>query len=83
MHNSKVSLYWRQVSVACNRIQHLEVSQGPLERHLGLATLSVFTAGTLGSDMKLPGLKLQTATNMKFHLLDKINAEELDVDESL
>ena len=76
-------IYWRQVSVACNRIQHMEVSQGPLERYLGLATLSVFTAGTLGSDMKLPGLKLETATNIKSRLLDKINAEELAADESL
>lgn len=76
-------IYWRQVSVACNRIQHIEVSQGPFERHLGLATLSVFTAGTLGSDMKLPGLKLETATKIKARLLDKINAEELEADESL
>jgi uncharacterized protein len=76
-------MYWRQVSVACNRIQHLEVSQGPLERYLGLATLSVFTAGTLGSDMKLPGLKLESAQKIKVRLLNKINAEEIDSDESL
>ncbi len=76
-------MYWRQVSVACNRIQHLEVSQGPLERYLGLATLSVFTAGTLGSDMKLPGLTLESAQKIKARLLNKINAEEIDSDESL
>jgi membrane protein YdbS with pleckstrin-like domain len=76
-------MYWRQVSVACNRIQHLEVSQGPLERYLGLATLSVFTAGTLGSDMKLPGLTLESAQKIKARLLNKINAEEIESDESL
>lgn len=76
-------VYWRQVSVACNRIQHLEVSQGPLERYLGLATLSVFTAGTMGSDMKLPGLQLEAAQKIKARLLNKINAEEIESDESL
>lgn len=75
-------LYWRQISVACNRIQHLEVSQGPLERYFGLAKLKIFTAGTLGSDMSLPGVKLETAQQIKSTLLKKINSEEMD-DESL
>jgi uncharacterized protein len=76
-------MYWRQVSIACNRIQHLEVSQGPVERYLDLATLTVFTAGTMGSDMKLPGLRLATAQKIKAQLLNKINAEEIESDESL
>jgi uncharacterized protein len=76
-------LYWRHLAISCNRIQHLEVTQGPIERYLGLGCLVVYTAGTMGSDMKLPGLALETAQKMKAQLLKKINAEEVESDESL
>ncbi|MBK8188299.1 MAG: PH domain-containing protein [Cellvibrio sp.] len=76
-------LYWRHLAISCNRIQHLEVTQGPLERYLGLGCLVVYTAGTMGSDMKLPGLALETAQKIKAQLLKKINAEEIESDESL
>ncbi len=76
-------LYWRHLAISCNRIQHLEVSQGPIERYLGLGRLVVYTAGTMGSDMKLPGLALETAQTIKAQLLKKINAEEIESDESL
>jgi membrane protein YdbS with pleckstrin-like domain len=48
---------WRQaVAVPRSRVQHIDVSQGPLERSYGLATLSVYTAGTQYSRVDLPGL---------------------------
>jgi membrane protein YdbS with pleckstrin-like domain len=48
---------WREVvAVPRSRVQHIDVSQGPLERSYGLATLSVFTAGTHYSKVDLPGL---------------------------
>ena len=38
---------WRQaVVVPRSRVQHIDVSQGPIERSYGLATLSIHTAGT-------------------------------------
>lgn len=76
-------LYWRHLSIASNRIQHLEVTQGPIERYLGLSSLVIYTAGTMGSDMKLPGLRLETAQTIKARLLKKINAEEIDAHEDL
>ena len=76
-------LYWRHLAISCNRIQHIEVTQGPIERYFGLGCLVVYTAGTMGSDMKLPGLALETAQKMKAQLLKKINAEEIESDESL
>jgi membrane protein YdbS with pleckstrin-like domain len=48
---------WRQtVAVPRSRVQHIDVSQGPLERSYGLGTLSVYTAGTQYSKVDLPGL---------------------------
>lgn len=76
-------LFWKMVSVSINRIQHLEVRQGPIERRFGLATLVIYTAGTQGSDLKVPGLTLAKAQQLKTKLLDNINAEEADVVEPL
>lgn len=76
-------LFWKMVSVSCNRIQHLEVRQGPIERRFGLAVLIIYTAGTQGSDLKIPGLRFVKAQQLKSQLLNNINAEEADVAESL
>jgi len=76
-------LFWKMVSVSCNRIQHLEVRQGPIERRFGLAVLIIYTAGTQGSDLKIPGLTLTKAQQLKSQLLNNINAEEADVAEPL
>ncbi|GGY80392.1 hypothetical protein GCM10011613_26770 [Cellvibrio zantedeschiae] len=76
-------LFWKLVSVSTNRIQHLEVSQGPVERSYGLATLVIYTAGTQGSDLKIPGLNIVKAQQLKSQLLNSINAEEADLEESL
>ena len=40
-------VYWRVViNVPRSRVQHIDVSQGPIERRYGLGTLIVYTAGT-------------------------------------
>ena len=76
-------MFWQLVSIAHNRIQHLEVRQGPVERHYGLASLIIYTAGTLGSDLIIPGLTLAQAQQLKSQLLNSINAEALDVNEPI
>lgn len=39
--------FWRsEVLVPRSRVQHLDIERGPIERHFGLATLIVHTAGT-------------------------------------
>jgi len=62
-------VYWRTVTnVPRSRIQHTDVSQGPLERRHGLGTLVVYTAGTQHSEMSLPGLEFATAQRIRAHL---------------
>lgn len=69
--------WWRNTtSVAINRIQHLEVTQGPLERMLRLSKLVLYTAGGSQSDLKLPGLDPDTAHRLKMQLLHQITQEE-------
>ena len=63
-------VYWRTVTnIPKSRIQHTDVSQGPLERRHGLGTLVVYTAGTQHSQVKLPGLAFATAQRIRGHLL--------------
>jgi uncharacterized protein len=63
---------WREaVAVPRSRVQHIDVSQGPLERSYGLATLSIYTAGTRYSKVDLPGLDHAVALALRDGLLPK------------
>jgi len=63
---------WRQqVVVPKSRVQHIDVSQGPVERSYGLATLSIHTAGTEYSKVDLPGLAHAVALTIRDALLPK------------
>ena len=61
---------WRRITaVSRSRVQHTDVSQGPLERNFGLARLHIFTAGTDHSKVTLHGLDHATALAIRDHLL--------------
>ena len=63
-------VYWRTTAnVPRSRVQHTDVSQGPLERRYGLGTLIVYTAGTQHSQVKLRGLDVAVARRIRAHLL--------------
>ena len=57
---------WRtDTIVPFNRIQHIDVAQGPLQRLFDLSTLIVHTAGTHNSIVSLPGLATADAEAMR------------------
>lgn len=61
---------WRAViNVPRSRVQHTDVSQGPLERGHGLGTLVIYTAGTDHSRVDLHGLAHEVALAIRDHLL--------------
>ena len=63
-------VYFRAVTtVPRSRVQHTDVSQGPLQRRFGLATLTVHTAGTENAEVELPGLSHEVALKIRDHLL--------------
>jgi membrane protein YdbS with pleckstrin-like domain len=65
-------VYWRTiVNVPTSRVQHTDVSQGPLERTHGLGTLVIYTAGTDHSRVDLPGLAHERALQIREHLLPR------------
>lgn len=47
------------------RIQHVDTQRGPLERALGLSTLVVYTAGSRGADVSIPGLRTDVAADLQ------------------
>jgi membrane protein YdbS with pleckstrin-like domain len=47
------------------RIQHVDTSRGPIERLLGLSTLVVYTAGSRGADVSIPGLTPEEASDLQ------------------
>lgn len=47
------------------RIQHVDTSRSPLERALGLSTLVVYTAGSRGADVSVPGLTPSEASDLQ------------------
>ena len=66
----RTGVLWRTVLVVPrSRVQHIDVSQGPLERSYGLGTLVIYTAGTAHSQVSLPGLEHSMALWLRDHLL--------------
>lgn len=63
-------LYWRKtVMLAFNRVQHVEVSSGPLQRKFDLASVKFFTAGGSSVDLKVDGLLRERAEQVRAYIL--------------
>jgi len=63
--------YFSETVVPYNRIQHVEIKQGPLSRLFSLYSLSLYTAGASSGDLIINGLDKQTAQRLKSKVLDK------------
>ncbi len=68
-------LIHKETVVPFSRIQHVEIDEGPLERFFSLATLSVYTAGDSGKDLKINGLRLDKAQEIKDFITNYIKDE--------
>lgn len=55
----------RETIVPFVRVQHIDVSRGPLERAFGVARLTLHTAGSYNSTVALPGLALADAERIR------------------
>jgi membrane protein YdbS with pleckstrin-like domain len=47
------------------RVQHVDSRRGPLERALGLGRVVVYTAGSRGADVAIPGLLVERADDVQ------------------
>lgn len=61
---------WRsRIALPRVRIQHTDVSQGPLQRRYGVGTLKLYTAGSRHTRIELPGLAYDDAIALRDALL--------------
>jgi membrane protein YdbS with pleckstrin-like domain len=73
----KSGIFFQEVqAVPFTRIQHCELSQGPLERYFGLSSVSVFTAGGSSSDLEIEGLSREKAILLKNYILRNAAIDE-------
>ena len=63
-------LFRSEISVPKSRVQHTDVSQGPLQRRFDLATLILHTAGTQHAAVALGGLSHQAALAIRDYLIE-------------
>lgn len=68
---------WTRVHtlVPLDHVQHIDVSQGPVERGLGICSLVLYTAGTLHSQIVVPGLTREAAERMRDEIRARIREE--------
>lgn len=57
--------------IPIDRMQHLDVDHGPIERIFGLARLSVFTAGGRAATFQLPGLSRARADSLRAQIVER------------
>ncbi|MFN3730262.1 MAG: PH domain-containing protein [Fimbriimonadaceae bacterium] len=66
----KRGIFWRtEVYIPRRRVQHLDITSGPLQRKLGLCSVSVFVAGGVGATLSIPGLSQAAAAGLKEEML--------------
>lgn len=55
-------------SVPFVRVQHVDTQRGPVQRLVGLASVVVYTAGSRGADVTIPGLAPERAEELRERL---------------
>ena len=68
-------LFHTDTIVPLVRVQHIDVTRGPLEKVFGTATLVVHTAGTHNSIVVLPGLAPDKATAIRDEIRQRIRTD--------
>jgi membrane protein YdbS with pleckstrin-like domain len=68
-------LFHMDTVVPLVRVQHIDVTRGPLDKAFGTATLVVHTAGTHNSIVTLPGLSPDKASGIRDEIRQHIRSD--------
>ncbi|RYG88011.1 MAG: hypothetical protein EON59_05715 [Alphaproteobacteria bacterium] len=75
LHVASGWLARRHTIVPAARVQHIDVTQGPVERIFGIATLVLHTAGTANSEVHLPGITKDTAEQIRDAIREQLTVD--------
>ena len=64
-----------KLGTAAKRVQHIDVTRGPLDKMFGTASLVVHTAGTHNSIVILPGLAPEKASDIRDEIRRHIRSD--------
>jgi membrane protein YdbS with pleckstrin-like domain len=70
-------LWQHRISVPMGRVQHADVSQGPLQRMFDIGKLTVNTAGTQNSSVDLDGLTHSLALELRDRIVNQRKATDV------
>ena len=71
-------IWWHSDTIVpFGRVQHIDVDQGPIERGLDIATMTLHTAGSHNASVKLPGLGHGLAIEMREAIRAHIKRESM------
>ncbi len=65
------------------RIQHIDSRRGPVERASGLASLVIYTAGSRGADVTVPGLTPERADELREELRELAIENEESIEDAV
>jgi membrane protein YdbS with pleckstrin-like domain len=69
-------MFQREVLVPRSRVQHLDLERGPVERHYGLATIVVHTAGSRLQALRQSGLAEADAVALRDALVPDADVDD-------
>lgn len=67
-----------ETAVPFVRVQHVDTQRGPIARLLGLSSVVVYTAGSRGADVTVPGLTPERADSLRNRLRELAVESEPD-----
>ena len=71
-------IIWRSIiNVPRTRVQHTDVTQGPVARRFGIATLHIYTAGTEHNHVTLTGLSYEVALRVRNYLVGEVTPDDV------
>lgn len=76
--------WWRVLRIVpFNRVQHLSIESGLIERQFNLSSIHIYTAGASQADFTLRGIKSEVAEKLKDWITLKIQDKENTKDQEL
>lgn len=62
--------------VPYNRVQHVKLTRGVLEKFFGLSTVHIYTAAGNGQNLSIAGLKANDADKLKSFIIEKLKEND-------